>query len=245
MLPILVAAAVLGAEPRAKIVRDVPHHELEVAADCPADDLLSVAEEIQVAISAGAPTYNRGDHKACYLIYSNTAVALDHRLTKCTGVRKALLAGVDRASHLATFDEKAWAMRDAFDGVLDLIERAAAKPQAQTKRNVPRLPLKVLEDCSRDDRKRIALAIGDAIDAGAPAFNDGKIEVCYRLYQGTALDLQDAVPQCTGLKRALMKGVEAARGEKTAVGKAWAMRDAFDGVIEVIDRGFAPRTNEL
>jgi len=53
------------------------------------------------------------------------------------------------------------------------------------------------------------------------------------------------VPQCTGLKRALMKGIEAARAEKTADGKAWAMRDAFDGVIDVIERGFAPRTDEL
>ena len=35
----------------------------------------------------------------------------------------ALMAGVSEASRRPEFDDKAWAMRDAFDGLIDLLQR--------------------------------------------------------------------------------------------------------------------------
>src|SRR5258706_15611973 len=111
------AATAFGGE-RARIIREVPHHALALLADCPPEAASEIRHELSVAISLGAPTYNAGDFEGCFRTYSNAAVAIDAREKRCTGVRKALLYGVDRAGGLRTYDEKAWAMRDAFDGVL-------------------------------------------------------------------------------------------------------------------------------
>ena len=43
------------------------------------------------------------------------------RVSSCRGVREALGQGLLRAQTLDTYTEKAWAMRDAFDGLLTVI----------------------------------------------------------------------------------------------------------------------------
>lgn len=107
---------------RGGIVRQVPRHELSVLDGCSRDALDHATQEISNAIRTGAPLYNEGNHEACFRIYEGTAIRLEREL-ECPGVRDALGQGLLRASTVEGFTGKAWAMRDAFDGVLDVIAR--------------------------------------------------------------------------------------------------------------------------
>jgi S1-C subfamily serine protease len=233
---------VVGAAAKA-VERQIPHHELSLLNGCSADDIDVVENEISQAIGVGAPVYNDGNHEACYRIYSNAALALDHKVSGCSGARTALLAGVKRAEGLEGYTAKAWAMRDAFDGVLDVIgrkrdqekEKAAALPPVPT-RNVPHHPLSLLDGCSAEEMRQVAVAIEGAIDNGAPLYNEGNVEACFRIYQGAALTVQHQMKRCTGPKKALDAGINEAARRSSYADKAWAMRDAFDGLLEVIGR---------
>ena len=108
--------------------RDVPVHPPTVFADCPVDQLGFTVGSLANAIELGAPRYNQGDHVGCYRIYLGTATDLLSTLPGCTGVRAALLAGIVRASALQTYTERAWAMRDAFDGLLEAYQRRKPPP---------------------------------------------------------------------------------------------------------------------
>jgi hypothetical protein len=229
--------------------RAVPHHALTILADCSADAIDEIEHEIAGAISVGAPIYNEGDREGCYRVYSNAALALDRKIDACVAARKALLDGVHRADQLASFDDKAWAMRDAFDGVLEVIDRKnkldAAHPTAAAEeralpppppRNVPHHPLALLDHCAPASIERIGRAIDNAISVGAPLYNQGNFEACFRIYEAVTLELQHSVPACGAAKQALMVGVREAATRKAQVDKAWAMRDAFDGMLDVIER---------
>jgi hypothetical protein len=108
--------------------RDVPVHPPTVFADCPDDQLGFTIGSLANAIETGAPRYNQGDHAGCYRMYLGTATDLLSTLPACPGVRTALLAGIVRASVLQTYTERAWAMRDAFDGVLEAYQRRKPPP---------------------------------------------------------------------------------------------------------------------
>jgi hypothetical protein len=54
----------------------------------------------------------------CYRIYEGTALKLEHD-GACKGVRTAFGDGLLRASSLQSFKDKAWALRDTFDGLLN------------------------------------------------------------------------------------------------------------------------------
>jgi hypothetical protein len=150
---------------------------------------------------------------------------------------------VRHAGELDDFTAKAWAMRDAFDGVLDVIARAAASsPEPDSPlprppaRHVPHHSARLLEGCSRAGGERVAGAIGDAIEVGAPLYNAGNFEACFRVYQGAALEVAHKVPGCAGPKHALADGMKEAERRTGWSDKAWAMRDAFDGLLELFQR---------
>ena len=109
---------------RPRILRKVPNHDISILDDCSDEALTEAVKAVGEAIANGAPVYNEGNHEGCYRIYEGTALRLD-RENDCKGVREALGAGLLRASTLPTFTEKAWAMRDAFDGLLDVVARKA------------------------------------------------------------------------------------------------------------------------
>jgi hypothetical protein len=105
----------------------VPRHELSVLNGCPEDSLRDTATAISQAIEVGAPLYNEGKIAACYHVYEGAARDLERRLpASCKGPRRALAKGRANASKLDDADRQAWAMRDAFDGVLDVIARKVA-----------------------------------------------------------------------------------------------------------------------
>jgi serine protease Do len=110
----------------AEIPRHVPVHELTVFDGCKVEDIEDLVNQIGEAIENGAPLYNEGKHEACFRIYEGTAVKFEHDAA-CAGVRAAFGDGLLRASGLTTYTEKAWAMRDTFDGLLDAARRWAQK----------------------------------------------------------------------------------------------------------------------
>lgn len=114
------AAATRG-ESAPKIRRQVPSLDLKIFDGCSRDQVLEIVEAISSAISSGAPVYNQGNHEACYRIYEGTAMRIE-REAACPGTRGALGDGLLRAGALSSFTEKAWAMRDSFDGVLRAAE---------------------------------------------------------------------------------------------------------------------------
>jgi serine protease Do len=120
-----------------RIVRKVPVHEISVFDGCRVEDIEDVVHQIGETIENGAPLYNEGKHEACYRIYEGTSVKFEHD-GPCAGVRTAFGDGLLRASSLATYKEKAWALRDTFDGLLDAARRWAEKhPQGATPGSKP------------------------------------------------------------------------------------------------------------
>jgi len=109
-----------------RIVHKVPVHELGVLDGCKFEDIEDLVRQIGETIENGAPLYNEGKHEACFRIYEGTAVKYEHDAA-CAGVRTAFGDGLLRANGLKSYTEKAWAMRDTFDGLLDAAKRWAEK----------------------------------------------------------------------------------------------------------------------
>ncbi len=113
------------ANPTPNVLREVPSHSLAILDGCSDQQFLKVYNGINRAIELGAPLYNEGDHQACYGIYQQTASHYERDTTMCKGLREAFAAGIKKAETKADFTEKAWAMRDAFDGILSVLVRKA------------------------------------------------------------------------------------------------------------------------
>ncbi|MBK9035943.1 MAG: trypsin-like peptidase domain-containing protein [Myxococcales bacterium] len=110
-----------------RIYRKIPTHPDAIFVGCEPTAVADAFAAIDSAISVGAPLYNRGDHEGCFRIYEAAATKLEAGST-CKGVRDAFGAGLLRASTLTTPAEKAWALRDTFDGL-----RAAVQQWATTR----------------------------------------------------------------------------------------------------------------
>jgi len=118
------------------IVRKVPNHPITVFDGCTATDLNDVVTSIGQAIESGAPLYNLKTpqgYEACYRIYEGTATKYEHD-APCAGVRTAFGDGLLRASAMQSYKEKAWAMRDTFDGLTDVAGRWMQSPHAAPKK---------------------------------------------------------------------------------------------------------------
>jgi hypothetical protein len=106
--------------------RDIPHHDLKLLNGCSAANRELIFKTLQDAIEVGAPLFNQGKLAACYHIYEGAAADLEQRLPRsCGGPKQALSVGQRRAAKMTDPGEQAWALRDSFDGVLELLERAS------------------------------------------------------------------------------------------------------------------------
>ena len=126
----LFAAAMLAMQRQAgaghERKRDIPHHELKLLNGCTNENKDLIFTTLQEAIEAGAPLFNQGKLAACYHIYEGAAADLSKRLPRsCGGPKQALSVGRRRAAKLTDPGDQAWALRDSFDGVLELLERSA------------------------------------------------------------------------------------------------------------------------
>jgi hypothetical protein len=107
-----------------KIERRIPQLKPAVFDGCKFDDIDDLVKQIGDAIENGAPLYNEGKHEACFRIYEGTAIKYEHDAA-CAGVRTAFGDGLLRAGGLKSYKEKAWAMRDTFDGLINAAQRWA------------------------------------------------------------------------------------------------------------------------
>jgi len=103
-------------------------------------------------------------------------------------------------------------------------------------RQIPQHPLSLLEGSNLAGLEATTRAIAGAIQEGAPAYNEGDIEKCFRLYQSVAKNLIDSRTDCPGVQTALRDGLKRAGGLADVDHQAWAMRDAFDGLLSVIEK---------
>jgi serine protease Do len=113
----------LNAPPGRRRRRDVPQHPLSLLEGASLAGLEATTDGLASAIRVGAPAYNRGDIEGCYRLYAAEARRLVRERSDCPGVQGALQAGLERALRLEDVDDRAWALRDTFDGVLNVIER--------------------------------------------------------------------------------------------------------------------------
>jgi serine protease Do len=114
----------LGLEPnRSSRQRQVPSHPLSLLEGCPTDAVESIALALMEAIQVGAPAYNRGDIESCYRLYAHVTRRLIEERADCPGAQDALRQGLQRCSHLSSTDDRAWLLRDTFDGLLLVIDR--------------------------------------------------------------------------------------------------------------------------
>lgn len=115
--------SVLSSDARRPPRREVPEHPLSLLEGAAVSGLEATSELLGDAIRIGAPAYNEGDVARCYAVYADTARRLIDTRDDCPGVQTALRAGLARAAALGDVDHQAWAMRDAFDGLLIVIEK--------------------------------------------------------------------------------------------------------------------------
>lgn len=79
----------------------------------------SVIYIIEEAISVGAPTYNDGNHAACFLIYKGAAYRIIYlHGSKCKQIKNILETALEKTDGNYNVTEKAWIMRMAFDQIL-------------------------------------------------------------------------------------------------------------------------------
>jgi serine protease Do len=117
-----------------------------------------------------------------------------------------------------------------------MAQRRAANAR-KVRRSVPHFDLALLDGCSQDAQKLAVKMIGDAIEAGAPLYNAGKADACYQVYDAMASDLTRKLPAtCKGPAKALSDAQKHAASLPDPGAQAWAMRDVFDGLLELIVR---------
>nr|HEX4314560.1 S1C family serine protease [Kofleriaceae bacterium] len=116
-------------EEPAKIIRIDPGLTDVVYDGCGQAEVVQLVEDIEKAIESGAPLYNtrtKQGYEACYRIYEGTALKWKDG-GKCKAVATAFEAGLARTTTLQTFNEKAWALRDTFDGLINAAKMWAQK----------------------------------------------------------------------------------------------------------------------
>jgi serine protease Do len=104
-------------------------------------------------------------------------------------------------------------------------------------RDIPHHELKLLNGCTTENKELIFQTLQEAIEVGAPLFNQGKLSACYHIYEGAAADLTKRLPRsCGGPKQALSVGRRRAAKLTDPGDQAWTLRDSFDGVLELLER---------
>jgi hypothetical protein len=220
------------------LVRNVPDLPLTTLAQCPAPQFAKVVGTISRAIDVGAPLYNQGNFEACYRIYEGAALEVQRDVTLCPGPKRALADGLSHAETRRTWSDKAWAMRDSFDGVLGLVVKLGNGQAAAggLQRHIPEVPVSAVDECPTPDLAAIAGEIGSAVDSGAPLYNQGNAEATVRIYEGAIGEIDRKFDHCPAARHVLDDGVRAADAAQGWQAKAWALRDAFDGLMNAIGR---------
>lgn len=123
----------------------------------------------------------------------------------------------------------------AFADQTKLEEEGLPDDNVRIQKLVPKHPVAILDGCSDKAISEVIESISSAIDIGAPLYNRGDIEACFRIYEGTSTKLERD-PPCAGVGKAFGEGLLRASTLTSYKEKAWALRDTFDGMIDVVQR---------
>jgi hypothetical protein len=105
-------------------VRDVQTYDVDFLEGCTDAELTLADNAIRGAIRRGVALFNKGDKAGCFQIYEETAQEVRDALPEsCSGPRGALAQGMSRAGRLSTPGEKAYALRDVFDSLIDVVAK--------------------------------------------------------------------------------------------------------------------------
>ncbi len=119
----------------------------------------------------------------------------------------------------------------------ELIARVREANEPPPRKSVPHFAPALLDGCSSGAQQLVVKMVAEAIEAGAPLYNHGKPAACYHVYDGAASDLARHLPaSCVGPVRVLAAAQKHAASLGDAGAQAWALRDTFDGLLEVIVR---------
>jgi hypothetical protein len=89
----------------------------------------------------------------------------------------------------------------------------------------------ILGDCPKEQAEFAATSLAMAIEVGAPLYNEGDHAGCYRMYLGTATDVDGRLTACAGVRARLEAAINDASAQDTYTDQAWTMRHAFDDVL--------------
>lgn len=124
-----------------------------------------------------------------------------------------------------------------FAALIAQIRAAHEHAAPKARKSMPHFALGTLDGCADDAQKLVVKMIGEAIEVGAPLYNAGKVDACYHVYDGAASDLARRLPaSCKGPVHALGDAQKHAASLGDVSSQAWALRDTFDGLLDVIVR---------
>jgi hypothetical protein len=118
-----------------------------------------------------------------------------------------------------------------------IISKLLETQQAKEEPHFDRHPMTLLDGCPAEARLLVAKMISEAIEVGAPLFNEGRPDACYHVYDGAASDIARKLPPtCRGPARALAGAQTRAATTPGVSAQAWVMRNEFDALLDVIGR---------
>lgn len=186
----------------------------------------SVARQLELAARIGARRLQAGQSDAVGAYYTAFGEALRLRVTAKPGLEPI-------AQHLEQALRDAAQLPPQDTGViLGAALDALRFERARITSNVRAAGAERLEDCPR--LPEIQQLLVQAIGVGASAYNGGDIEGCCRVYVAAAQRIlsQLAVGSGSGAVRARLTTALEKAGAGTPDDGAWALRHAFDAVLE-------------
>ena len=110
-----------------------------------------------------------------------------------------------------------------------------AKVKAQPKKTIVinDAPLtNAAKNCEKIDA--VITIIEEAIDVGAPTYNDRNYLGCYKIYEGAAYKvIHKYGAKCKQINNILEAALEKSYGNYSVTEKAWILRMAFDSILGV------------
>jgi hypothetical protein len=128
-VPISYLKPLLLSEKSVPLVDFVRLMDVRILGGCEAEEVKETVEAILGAIKLGVPMFNKGDTEGCYKLYEKTALSIVPKLQSCPGVRGVLLQGLATATKADNFHNKAWALRYAFDRIVNAVNAALDQQQ--------------------------------------------------------------------------------------------------------------------
>ena len=119
-------------------------------------------------------------------------------------------------------------------------KEAGASGKERIQRQIPQHDPQAYSSCSDDSLKLVARSIQEAISVGAPLYNQGNIEACYKIYKNTHTLIESNDGLCQPVREALGQGLLRAETKNSVKAKSWALRDSFDGMLALVYRRLQP-----